>query len=841
MKRPLLMVALCYGAGVVAADFSPVSLPAFPFLAGAASLAVLALGWARGRPALVWALLFAAGASNLAYRRAILSPHDLRTVAGDQPHIATLRGTLSETPYQRLYEQGEEHSWRTLAQLDVASIQLKNAAWQRAVGRVLVSTPGLLPDEFFGGRAVEIEGVLREPRMPVAEGVFDYRQYLSRQGIHYQFQVASTADWRLPPGADRSVRLPVADRFGAWAKAALGRGLPVEDEPLQLLWAMTLGWKTALNGEVSEPFMRSGTMHVFAISGLHIALIAGLLVLVLRVFRLPRSLCGFLVIPLIWSYTGLTGWQASAIRSTIMMTVIIAGWSLRRPSDLVNSLATAAFIILLWDPQQLFQASFQLSFFVVLSLALFTPVLEQIRQRLLAHDPFLPERLLPAWRRWLRVPLDSVTTALTVSLAAWLGSIPLIACYFHLFTPVSLLANLIVVPLSSAALACNLASLSVGWLLPGFAELFNHSAWFFMALMVRVSGWAAQVPGGCHHVATPPTIAFVFYYALLICVMAGWLARPKVRWWAGGSLALLALLWVHHWREERSWARLTVLPLNGGESVYFTPARSSHDLLVDCGNEGAFEFIVKPFLRGQGVNHPATFLLTQGDTRNVGAARRLDEEFAPDKVFISPVSFRSTAYRQLIKYFEERPGSTGILRRGGRLGPWTVLHPDETDHFPQADDKPVVMIGEIEGIRVILLSDLGKQGQNALMERCSDLRADIVVSGVPLQNEPVAGLLLDAMQPQLIIITDSEYPAPQRASPRLRERLASRGMPVLYTRQTGAVTLKTRQSRWEVTAMSGQRFFGSARRTGPSNVSQEVEKAEGLESPGVEASGALTP
>src|SRR5258705_8723624 len=114
-----------------------------------------------------------------------------------------------------------------------------------------------------------------------------------------------------------------SDRFQFWAKQTLARGLPTEDEDLRLLWAMTLGWKTALTSEVAEPFMRSGTMHVFAISGLHIALIAGILVLVLRVCKVPAGWAGWVVIPLIWGYTGVTGWQASAIRSTIMMTVII--------------------------------------------------------------------------------------------------------------------------------------------------------------------------------------------------------------------------------------------------------------------------------------------------------------------------------------------------------------------------------------------------------------------------------------------------------------------------------------------------------------------------------------
>ncbi len=172
------------------------------------------------------------------------------------------------------------------------------------------------------------------------------------------------------------------------------------DEPLQLLWAMTLGWKTALSGEVAEPFMRSGTMHVFAISGLHIALIAAILVKLLRVLGVPRALCGVLIIPAIWLYTGLTGWQASAIRATIMSTVIIAGWSIKRPSDLVNSLAASGLLILLWDPQQLFQASFQLSFVVVLSLAVVGPFLIQYRDlRWLRYDPFLPESLVPRWRK----------------------------------------------------------------------------------------------------------------------------------------------------------------------------------------------------------------------------------------------------------------------------------------------------------------------------------------------------------------------------------------------------------------------------------------------------------
>ncbi len=153
--------------------------------------------------------------------------------------------------------------------------------------------------------------------------LFDYKKFLSRQGIFFQLDAKYADDWQLLPEA-RTVP-PLTQRFLAWSQKSLQRGLPEEDKSLRLLWAMTLGWRPALTDEVSEPFMRSGTMHIFAISGLHVALISGILIALLRTLQVPRGVCGLMVVPLLWFYTIATGWQPSAVRSTIMMTIIIAG------------------------------------------------------------------------------------------------------------------------------------------------------------------------------------------------------------------------------------------------------------------------------------------------------------------------------------------------------------------------------------------------------------------------------------------------------------------------------------------------------------------------------------
>jgi ComEC/Rec2-related protein len=598
----------------------------------------------------------------------------------------------------------------------------------------------------------------------------------------------------------------VADRFLAWSQATLTAGLPTVDEPLKLLWAMTLGWRPALTDEVSAPFMQSGTMHIFAISGLHIALIAAILAAILRAVQLLRFWCGTIIIPLIWFYTAATGWQPSAIRSTLMMTIVIGGWMLKRPGDLLNSLAAAALVILVFDPLQLFQASFQLSFFVVLSIALLVPPLEKIRDRALQIDPLLPPELLPRWRRWLNAVLRAVLTSLAVSLAAWLGSWPLSAYYFHLFSPVTLLANLLIVPLSSLALACNLGSLVCGGWLPWFTELFNYSGWFWMKLMEDISQSLVTWPYAYFYVRGPSAMDFVFYYTALIGALTGVAFKRQWRIATAGFLLAAVLFYGWRWQETRNISTLTVLPLNGGHAVYVHAGHSAPDLLVDCGDTNAVGFITAPFLHAQGVNHLPWLVLTQGDLRDNGGAQLVGDLFSVDTVFTSAVRFRSPAYRRLLAAADDNFGFHKVVHCGDTIGAWQVLYPAATNNFPQADDNALVLRGDLPGVKILLLSDLGRRGQEILAAQTNDLRADLVVAGLPEKSEPLSDALLDKIQPKYVIIADATLPATKRASAALRERLARRQLTVLYTRQTGAVTLTTRPGGWELRTMDGRRF-----------------------------------
>jgi competence protein ComEC len=793
MKQPLIAVALIYGAGVVLTHF--VQAPLWTTLIVCFIITVAGMFSSKARPFVLPASILLFGWLNMTARTLILSPHDLRTLLHDRTEIISVRGKIIEAPSQRVFLRNGSETSHTLAEVEVSAIRPQRGNWQPAFGRIMSRTAGVLPESFVDGQTVEISGIALQPLPPIAEGVFDYARYLKLRGIHHELKVERSSEWEiLGTAAPR----PVTERFRSWAQATLARGLPDRDESLRLQWAMLLGWQTALTSEVSEPFMRSGTMHIFAISGLHIALIAGIFLALLRAATLPRFFCGLIVIPIIWFYTAATGWQASAIRSSVMMTVIILGWMLKRPYDLLNSLAAAACIILAWQPEQLFQASFQLSFFVVLSIALLLPWIDKLKEKLFTLDPLLPYELRPRWQKTGIKLGNIIWKCFATSLAASIGSAPLIAHYFHLFTPGSLFANLVVVPVSSLALMSGLGALITGDFIPLLTEWFNNSGWFWMRTMVWLSESAANAPAAWFYVQAPGPIFFPLYYGLLIAACAGWFANKLLRALVAVGAVLLFSVAAIQWKQQRAWHRVTVLPLNGTHGVYAQPSHGAHEWLINSGDRSAVEFTLKPFLQSRGADWLENLMLTHGDARYVGGAAKLNEMFPVKRTFVSPITFRSSKYREVVSELETKSRLQRFATNGFVLGPWIILHPDSSDRFSLAEDNAVVVLGDFDGVRVLLASELGKAGQNAIFTRHPELRADIVVAGMPEKSEPLASEWIEMIRPKLIIIADSEFPATRRAPPALLNQLRHVGATVLATRNTGAITIFFRQGSWRV-------------------------------------------
>jgi len=397
---------------------------------------------------------------------------------------------------------------------------------------------------------------------------------------------------------------------------------------------------------------------------------------------------------------------------------------------------------------------------------------------------------------------------LITSLAAWIGSIPLAAYYFNIITPISTPANFLAVPLCALVLISNFASLLLAGWFPAGAEIFNHAGWFLMECIRVSSHWFTKWPAAYLYVPAPSLFTSLLYCVILLAIVTGWLFKPALRRAKFATLGLLLAIWSWQFWQYSSATRLTILPLNGGAAAFFDAPGKENDLLVDCGNSHGMQFTTKPFLRAQGVNSLHRLLLTHGDAQQIGAAESVIKLFSVSEVDVSPVRFRSPAYREIVDHLGQGPKKLQTITRNDRAGGWIVLHPSAEDHFAQADDNAVVLHGNFYGIRVLLLSQVGRLGQNALLQRSPDLRADILVTGIPLKTEPIGDELLDLVRPRVIIVTDSEFPVTARASPKLCDRLNKRNIPVIYTRSSDAVMIDFQQNGWSLRTMEGTKVSG---------------------------------
>jgi len=758
------------------------------------------LGMASGvadavRQVALIATIVLTGWADYARQTSPISPNDLRHHIPEGGAIVTLRGELAATPTSRRAGVVERTSLRIRAE----SITRRGQN-QPAHGTVMVTTTNQLGEDFYAGQIVEVDGLLIQPEHAKALGLYDHRESLRRRGIYFELNTDKLTRWKLIPQTSPP-RRPLADRFRAWARHNLSRGLPEQDEALELLWAMSLGWRTALTGEVAAPFMRSGTMHFFAISGLHIGLVAGIFVILLRVVRVPRSWVGVVAIPLLWFYTAATGWQPSAVRATVMMTLILAAWSLKRPVNVLNSLGMAAFLILLWDPQQLFRASFQLSFAVVFSLALVMPPIVERLQTGVRPDPFLPRELWSRWRRWMLEPSYWLVGAIAVSFCAWLASLPLIAHYFHLFNPVALLANVPVVACGTLALASCMASFICGdWLEP-LTILFNHSAWFFMTCMMAISQWTADLPGAWQYVRAPAPWMMAGWYAVLFGVGTGWFFKPNVRRWALGGGGVFVVLLLANWQIDRQEVRLTMLP--EGPMIHVEASAQTSGLLIDTGDAMAVEYTVQRHLQTRGVDALHAVALTHGIGHHIGGFTNLLAAQPLERVYLSHAKSSSPFQKIVLAELAQRGKLQHTVSAEDTLGPWKVLHPAPADDFPKSTDDALVLRGEFHGVRVLLLSDIGPDGCQAMIARGSNLRADIVVAAIPSYGEPLNVGLLRFIQPRVIIIHDSKYPIADRASAELLKRLRDSGVEVFSVRQEKGIRLTITRGDWRLENSTG--------------------------------------
>lgn len=388
-------------------------------------------------------------------------------------------------------------------------------------------------------------GLLRPvPTRPEA-GSFD--QFLADAGVNFAFSRGRVE------GITREAGL--WSRFcgatGQKLEAILRTGLENETTRADLFVAMMLGQKEEIGEERRDWFIRSGTMHLFAISGLHIAGIAVVLNTLLGLARVPPVL-GFVVgTALLWIFVQTTGGAPSAVRAFWMITCLLGAKRLRLPSNSLAALSTSALVVLAIEPHQLFSAGFQMSYGIVAALLLYGVPLHDKWREAWQPGAGVPVSERVGWRRWAdSPPVHGLMSVAALGLAATLVSLPATVAFFSLMTPGGFFVNLILVPSAGLVLCAGVISMVCGLAgLAPLASLFNHAAAMVLAGMEGAVVLAIKVPGGSWpaQFATPwlgPATMAGIVGLLALGYMRGWAAREGGYWAVWIPLGLVLVLGV---------------------------------------------------------------------------------------------------------------------------------------------------------------------------------------------------------------------------------------------------------------------------------------------------------
>lgn len=566
-----------------------------------------------------------------------------------------------------------------------------------------------------------------------------------------------------------------------------------------LVEAMVLGRRTDLDPALRDLFAASGLAHLLAISGFHVGLVAGWVLLLLRLLRIP--------VPWAWGGAGLValgyaaalGWPVPATRAAIMASC--AAWARVRQRRVrpAGVLGTSAILILWFQPEAIRSPGAWLSFAAVWGTVYAL--------------------------RWCRDSgfQGTVTQLLASSVGATLATAPVTAAVFGSVAPIGVALNLVAIPLAAAMIPGILGGLVLAPLLPAVATRLSAGAGALLDLLSRLATIGAGVPSGQWVMEPGPAAAVgpLVALGLALWVTGGGVVRRREAarrglWVVTGiARAFLLASAGRSAGHEPGTLALHFLDVGQGDAALIrTPA--GRWVLVDAGPRSprwdAGRRVVAPFLRRQGVGHLAGVVVSHAHLDHLGGVPVVLDQFRPGWLMEPTVPVPDTVYRHLLDQVEQ----LGIPLLAARSGEewemdgvrWRVLHPDTTRRAWGLDlnEDSAVLLVEYGAFRAVLSGDAGAPAEEHLAGTVG--RVDVLKVGHHGSRSATGPDWLAELEPRVAVISLGAngfgHPAPETLA-----RLAIARADIWRTDREGTITVLTDGRSVTVTAQDRHLRFAA--------------------------------
>ncbi|WP_169719321.1 DNA internalization-related competence protein ComEC/Rec2 [Desulfovirgula thermocuniculi] len=786
--RPLVSLTIAFAAGVAAFEVCGPAAGEALALCGALFLLAL-IGYLRrwaGTFYLSLCLFAALGLFSAALASARCLDSSLLEFEG---HWVTAEGTVvreADVRPDRIYY------WLALERLACG-------AEARAVrATVLVRAPLRGPVYAYGDR-LGVHGLLIRPGEPGNPGEFNFRRYLARRGTGALLLVRGPADIRKLGAGGSALRRAL---WGLKERLLAVNRQALPPEKAALLNGIVFGVQGPVEQKTRDLFGEAGVVHILSVSGLHVGLVLGGLLFLLKLVHLPSRWTAPVASPLLVLYALLCGLGPAVSRSTLMALFLLWARRLGRPYSWPAALAGSALLILALDPFSLYDIGFQLSFAATWGILSWGPVLDGWLQK-------WPIR--PAWMRGI----------LWVTLAAQLATLPLTARYYNYVSPVSLLSNIAAVPLSGLLLALGMAAAASGLLCPAFASLVHASTSLALDALVALISFCRDLPGAVVYVPTPPWALVAAWYlcgSLVFREGGGGAASPSRRRTllaASGALVVLLYLLVFG-IPGGSRLEAHFIDVGQGDSIFLkTPG--GRCALVDAGDGVAGEKVVVPYLRRLGVRRLDVVVVTHPHEDHAGGLPAVMRAFPVGLVLVSPFCSGESAepLPPFYRAFLDGLGTRGIKVQ--EAGSGDILHLDPNLEVKVIGPPQPPLTGtrsDLNNASLVLQVRYGRQllllTGDAEAEAQRFLLGNVEGPGCTLLKVPHHGSryllssFVEALRPQLAVISVGSRNSFGQPAPEALELLQRAGARIYRTDYDGAVIFGSDGYRFAVRTGKGR-------------------------------------
>ncbi len=493
------------------------------------------------------------------------------------------------------------------------------------------------PIQIDYGDRMNICGRLSSPLASTNPGVFDYQRYLSHRNVHSLFSVYKSEDIERLGKARISIFRSIIAKIRKRIDYIIKSNLPQLES--SILAGVMLGERGGLPRQIQGVFADAGVLHTLAVSGLHVGLVLFIFYAFFRVIGIPKKTTYFLTIIVVIVYAQVAGGRPSAIRASIMATCGLVAILLERDKHLYNSLALAAFIILLFNPFTLFDVGFQLSFMATLGILYLTP-----------H--FLDYFRLGKPRR----VITYILTSLAVSAGALVGVYPIIAFYFNKISLIALISNILVVPQVAVIISLGFASSILGLFSLSLAQVINIMNRLFIIILFGCIRFFASLPFSFKYVVSPSLIFLSTYYLFFI-----FLPKMKTSRFARTILLFFPLIFLFSITGKKLLPSknlsVTFLDVGQGDAIHLrVPNR--RDILIDGGGTiGKFDIgekVVIPYLLKNGISKLDTIFLTHPHYNHIGGLVPILKKFKVKRVYYNSQNYADDLVDEFLQVIGKR-------------------------------------------------------------------------------------------------------------------------------------------------------------------------------------------